>query len=96
MIDNLPATLKEFQIQNRDKNDVTINIPESIGRFKDLNMVLFDNCIEHIPDSICTLPKLRFLALINNQKLTKIPECIADLPNLYFLNLKGSPNVKVP
>jgi hypothetical protein len=96
LIDNLPSTLKEFQIQNRDKNDVTINIPESIGRFKDLNMVLFDNCIEHIPDSICTLPKLRFLALINNQKLTKIPECIADLPNLYFLNLKGSPNVKVP
>lgn len=96
LIDNLPATLKEFQIQNRDKNDVTINIPESIGRFKDLNMVLFDNCIEHIPDSICTLPKLRFLALINNQKLTKIPECVADLPNLYFLNLKGSPNVRVP
>ena len=96
LIDNLPATLKEFQIQNRDKNDVTINIPESIGRFKDLNMVLFDNCVEHIPDSICTLPKLRFLALINNQKLTEIPECIADLPNLYFLNLKGSPNVKVP
>jgi hypothetical protein len=96
LIDNLPSTLKEFQIQNRDKNDVTINIPESIGRFKDLNMVLFDNCIESIPDSICTLPKLRFLALINNPKLTEIPECVADLPNLYFLNLKGSSNVKVP
>jgi hypothetical protein len=96
LIDNLPSTLKEFQIQNRDKNDVTINIPESIGRFKDLNMVLFDNCIESIPDSICTLPKLRFLALINNPKLTEIPECVADLPNLYFLNLKGSSNAKVP
>ena len=96
LIDNLPSTLKEFQIQNRDKNDVTINIPESIGRFKDLNMVLFDNCIESIPDSICTLPKLRFLALINNPKLTEIPECVADLPNLYFLNLKGSSNVRVP
>ena len=96
LIDNLPSTLKEFQIQNRDKNEVTINIPESIGRFKELTMILFDNCIENIPSSICTLPKLRFLALINNQKLTEIPECIADLPNLYFLNLKGSPNVRVP
>ena len=96
LIDNLPSTLKEFQIQNRDKNDVTINIPESIGRFKDLTMILFDNCVEHIPDSICTLPKLRFLALINNQKLTEIPECVSDLPNLFFLNLKGSPNVRVP
>ena len=98
LIGNLPVTLREFQIQNRDSknNEVLINIPDEIGRFKDLEMILLDNCIESIPDSICTLPKLRFLALINNPKLTSIPDCIADLPNLYFLNLKGSPNVKVP
>lgn len=96
LIDNLPSTLKEFQIQNRDKNDVTIEIPESIGRFKDLNMILLDNCIKSIPDSICTLPKLRFLALINNPKLVEIPGCVTELPSLYFLNLKGSNNVKIP
>jgi Leucine-rich repeat (LRR) protein len=59
-------------------------------------MILLDNCSSSIPESVCTLPKLRFLALINNPKLTSIPDCIADLPNLYFLNLKGSPNVKIP
>jgi hypothetical protein len=97
LINNLPDTLEEFQIQNRDnKSDITIRIPEQIGRFKDLHMILLDNCIESIPDAICTLPKLRFLALINNPKLTSIPECIVDLPSLYFLNLKGSTNVKVP
>lgn len=97
LIGNLPETLKEFQIQNRDnKNEVIINIPEEIGRFKDLNMILLDNCVDHIPEAICTLPKLRFLALINNPKLKSIPECIADLPSLYFLNLKGSTNVEVP
>ena len=97
LIDNLPDTLEEFQIQNRDnKSDITIKIPEQIGRFKDLHMILLDNCIESVPDAICTLPKLRFLALINNPKLTSIPECIVDLPSLYFLNLKGSTNVKVP
>ena len=97
LIGNLPTTLKEFQIQNRDgKNDININIPEEIGRFKDLNMILLDNCVDNIPESICTLPKLRFLALLNNKNLTSIPECIADLPNLYFLNLKGSENVQVP
>ena len=97
LIGNLPDTLKEFQIQNRDnKNDVIINIPAEIGRFKDLNMILLDNCVENIPDAICTLPKLRFLALINNPQLKTIPECIVDLPSLYFLNLKGSNNVKVP
>jgi hypothetical protein len=98
LIGNLPETLREFQIQNRDSknNEVIINIPDEIGRFKDLEMILLDNCVSAIPDAVCTLPKLRFLALINNPKLTSIPDCIADLPNLYFLNLKGSPNVKVP
>jgi hypothetical protein len=97
LIGNLPSTLQEFQIQNRDgKNDVTINIPEEIGRFKNLHMILLDNCVASVPNAICTLPKLRFLALINNPKLKSIPDCIADLPNLYFLNLKGSTNVHVP
>lgn len=96
LIENLPITLKQFSIQNKDKNSIIINIPESIGKFKELTMILLDNCVEHIPDSICTLPKLRFLALPDNQKLTTVPECIADLPNLYFLNLKGSQNVNIP
>jgi hypothetical protein len=96
LIENLPITLKQFSIQNRDKNSIIINIPESIGKFKELTMILLDNCVEHIPDSICTLPKLRFLALPDNQGLREIPECIADLPNLYFLNLKGSQNVNIP
>jgi Leucine-rich repeat (LRR) protein len=59
-------------------------------------MILLDNCVTSIPDSVCTLPKLRFLALINNPGLKTIPECIVDLPSLYFLNLKGSNNVEVP
>ena len=96
LIGSLPDTLKEFQIKNKDKNNVTIEIPNEIGRFKDLTMILFDNCIENVPESICDLPKLRFLALLNNEKLTQIPECIVNLPSLYFLNLKGSTNVQVP
>lgn len=97
LIGNLPSTLKEFQIQNKDsKNDIIINIPEDIGRFKDLNMIMLDNCVASIPNSVCELPKLKFLALINNQRLTSVPECISNLPSLLFLNLKGSPNVEVP
>ena len=97
LIGNLPDTLEEFQIQNRDsKINVVVNIPEEIGRFKGLHMILLDNCISSIPESICTLPKLRFLALMNNPDLRTIPDCIADLPNLIFLNLKGSTNLEVP
>lgn len=94
---NLPKTLKEFQIQNRDNNNnIIVKIPESIGDFKELNMIMLDNCIDRIPDSVCNLPKLNFLALINNSRLTKIPECVVDLPSILFLNLRGSNNVDVP
>jgi hypothetical protein len=96
LFDSLPLTLTELQIQNRDKNDVIINIPESINKFKNLNLLLFDNCVERVPKTICELEKLRFLALINNPKLTNIPECVVNLPNIYFVNLKGSPNVQIP
>jgi hypothetical protein len=97
LIGNLPETLKEFQIQNKDaNNNIVITIPEDIGRFKDLNMIMLDNCVDSIPDSVCNLPKLKFLALINNKQLKSIPECVTNLPALLFLNLKGSPNVEVP
>ena len=97
LIGNLPDTLEEFQIQNRDsKSDIIIKIPSEISRFKNLHMILLDNCIDSVPESICELPKLRFVAFINNPKLTSIPGCLADLPHLFFLNLKGSPNVEIP
>lgn len=97
LIGNLPLSLEEFQIQNKDnKNDIIINIPEYIGKFKNLKMIMLENCVDRIPDSICELPKLKFLALINNQKLTSVPECISNMDSLLFLNLKGSPNVQVP
>jgi Leucine-rich repeat (LRR) protein len=63
---------------------------------KPQNMIMLDNCVASIPDSVCNLPKLKFLALINNKQLKSIPECVSSLPALLFLNLKGSPNVEVP
>jgi hypothetical protein len=96
LFDSLPLTLTELQIYNPHKNDIIINIPESINKFKNLNALIFDNCVESVPDTICELEKLRFLALINNPKLTNIPECLVNLPNMYFLNLRGSPNVQIP
>jgi hypothetical protein len=95
LFENLPVTLKEFQIQNRDKNDIIITIPETIGKFKDLVSILFDNCIDKLPEVVCTLPKLRFISLTNNPKLTTIPDCVADMESIFFVNLKGSPNVNL-
>lgn len=96
LINAQPDTLTELQIRNNDKNGLTIQIPESIKKFKNLELVLFDNCIESVPDAICDLKNLNFLSLMNNPKLKTVPECIADMPNLMFLNTKGSENIEIP
>jgi len=96
LIETLPDTLTELQIQNRDKNNIIITIPDSIGRFKKLKLMILENCIDSITDSICQLTNLEFLSLVNNDKLKTIPECVVDLPNLAFINLKGSQNVQLP
>lgn len=95
LIDSLPDTLTEFQMSNKENKNINIKIPQSIGRFKNLTMLLFDNCISEIPESICQLSNLQFIAFINCKNMKSIPGCIAGLPDLNFLNLKGT-NVQVP
>lgn len=98
LLDSLPESLETIQIQNRDSKDpLNVELPEDIGRFKNLIHILTDKIsFTKLPDSICNLPKLKFLAIMNNPELETIPSCIADLPSIMFLNLKGSENVKFP
>lgn len=93
---NLPETLQSIQIINTKDPNMIIEVPEDIARFKNLNMIVFNNCIDRLPDSICELNELTFLGCINNKQLTTIPECIVNLPKITFLNLRGSVNVEVP
>jgi hypothetical protein len=98
LIESLPDTLETFSIQNRDsKETVKIELPQEIGNFKNLAHIITDNVsFRSIPESICELKKLKFLAVMKNPELTTVPECIANLPSLMFLNLKESPNAKIP
>jgi hypothetical protein len=98
LIGSLPDTLESFSIQNRDSKDaVRIELPQEIGKFQNLVHIITDNVsFKSIPESVCDLPKLKFLAVMKNPELTTVPECIANLPKLMFLNLKDSPNAKIP
>jgi hypothetical protein len=98
LIQSLPKTLESFSIKNGDQNNnVKIELPKEIGDFKDLKNIVMDNVsFKSIPESICQLKNLNFIAVMRNPELTTIPECIADLPRLMFLNVKDSPNVKIP
>ena len=98
LIESLPKTLETFSIQNRDSREtVKIELPQEIGQFKNLVHIITDNIsFKSIPESVCELKNLKFLAVMKNPELTTVPECIADLPSLMFLNLKESPNAKIP
>ena len=98
LIDNLPESLSTISIQNRDSKDpIQVELPEDIGRFKNLNNILTDKIsFSKIPDSICTLPNLRFLTIMNNPELKEVPDCIIDIPSLLFLNFRGCQNVQIP
>jgi hypothetical protein len=98
LIESLPKTLETFSIQNRDSREtVKIELPKEIGQFKNLVHIITDNVsFKSIPESVCQLKNLKFLAVMKNPELTTVPECIANLPSLMFLNLKESPNAKIP
>jgi hypothetical protein len=96
LIDSIPTTIEEFKITNNKDNGLIIKIPNNIDRFSNLTTLLFDNCIDSVPSSVCKLNKLLFIGFPNNSKLTEIPECIADMPNLFVLNVQNSNNVVVP
>jgi hypothetical protein len=94
----LPDSIVELNVINTSNEPINLTIPESISRFKNIKSILFDNVISELPDSICELKNLYFLALPNNKNLKSIPDCVmTSFPNLVIINLVGSnPNVKIP
>ena len=86
----LPQTLKRLTFKNTSRDKISLNIPNDIGRFKQLNAINFVGCVASLPDSICNLENLQYLSLVNNPDLQMLPECIGDMPNLMVLNLGGS------
>ena len=91
----LPESLKRLTFKNTSKDNLSLNIPNDIGRFKELTAINFVSCVASLPDSICQLQNLQYLSLVNNPDLQMLPECIGNMPNLMVLNLSGSDRNKV-
>lgn len=98
LFESLPDTLDEIAISQKSEKgqNIDIKIPPTIGRFKNLEVVLLDNVISSLPKEICELKELKFLSLLNNPNLKELPDCINNLKNLAFIALTGSPNVRIP
>jgi Leucine-rich repeat (LRR) protein len=91
----LPQTLKRLTFKNTSRDKISLNIPNDIGRFKQLNAINFVGCVASLPEAICSLENLQYLSLVNNPDLQMLPECIGDMSNLMVLNLGGSDPKKV-
>lgn len=96
MFEYLPATLKQLSIKNKGNNGLIFDIPQTITKFKNLEMLQFENCISDLPDYVCQLSELRILAIPNNPNLQKLPECIANLKALQVINNLGNNNSIMP
>ena len=90
--ETLPNNLERFEFNNTKSDGMNLNLPNTISRFQDLKSLKLLNCVASIPESICSLKKLRFLSLPNNKNLQKLPECIADMPSLMVLNMVNVPD----
>ena len=95
--DTLPENIERLEFTKKGGAELSLNIPDSIGKFKNLTALHLVGCVGDLPKSICNLEKLQFLSLPDNPGLKTLPGCLANLPKLTVLNLKGSnPNSVIP
>lgn len=94
LLNILPDTLTKIHIKNNSKF-ISLKLPSSIGRFKNLTSIYLNNCVSEMPSEISELKNLVFLALEKNTQLTSIPDEVINLPKLLFINLKGCQNLKL-
>jgi hypothetical protein len=87
---NLPDDITNLLFNNKSNEKIALDVPETLGRFKNLEALLLMNCVKSLPNSIGELKNLSFLALPSNPDLNKIPNTVLNLPNLMFINLSGT------
>jgi Leucine-rich repeat (LRR) protein len=63
---------------------------------KDLVGIHIDGLLSEIPDTICNLKSLKYLAIPNNKQLKTLPACLSTLDSLKLINVKGCDNLQVP
>jgi hypothetical protein len=91
---NLPRDIKRLDIGG--SGTASFKLPDEIGEMKDLTGIHIDGLVSEIPDTICGLTNLKYLAIPNNKQLKSLPECLKDMPSLKLINYKGCDNLVVP
>jgi hypothetical protein len=92
----LPATLKYLLVSNTSNENIELDIPETLGKFTNVEALLLVKVVKTLPKSIGNMKNLQFLTLSDNKSLKELPEELADLPKLSFLTVRNVPNLVIP
>jgi hypothetical protein len=97
LFESLPDNIEHLLINNTGKPAIALDVPESLGRFKNLEALLLTNLVKTLPDSIGELTNLSFLTLSDNPSLEALPESMINLTELNFITLRNTnPNLIIP
>jgi hypothetical protein len=86
----LPEDMTFFQMENKSKDDIIINLPSSFTRFKDLEILVLEKIVDKLPENIGELEQLSFVNITNCPKLVKVPQSLENCHCLEFLSFEGS------
>jgi len=94
--ETLPENIQRLEFIAKSGSKLDLNIPATIGNFKELTALHLVSCVASIPESICNLQTLQFLSLPHNPNIQMLPDCIAQMPKLSVVNMKGSNQNSIP
>jgi len=96
LFESLPEDIKYLLFQNQSNENIELEVPESLGRFTNLEALMFTKMIKSLPESIGNLKNLQFVTLSDNKALKTLPESMSGLPKLSFLTIRNMDHLVIP
>ena len=85
----IPEDVTEIQLENTSDSDVSIELPDTISRFRELTDLYIVNFVSELPEEIGNLPNLNMLSLQNNSNLKSLPASLVTSESLDVIVLKN-------
>jgi hypothetical protein len=96
-LNQLPSDITDLSIDcYRASPKVNFKLPKTISRFKKLETLYLNACVDSLPEELCELESLQHLSLPYNKTLKQIPKSFSRLKQLTTLNLTGCDSVIIP
>jgi hypothetical protein len=86
----IPENTTMLTIENKSNDEIYIELPETIGRLKNLYTLSVTNIVKSIPEEIGECKELSFLNITNCRELKTLPVTLLNCPCLTFISKRNS------